>query len=92
MVTTVGPRKTGEQLQGTVTAHTGRNGSVLERLAVDAYQRHLLVLTPAGVLLHHAGSRFKFRDVAATFAAGIWIMFHVVIPPVPNLSAHSRPA
>ena len=81
MITAVWPRKTGEQPQGAITAHTGRNGSVKERLTVEAYQRHLLVLAPAGVLLHHAGGGFKFRDVAATFAAGIWIVFHVVIPP-----------
>ena len=53
----------------------------MERLAVAAYQCQLLELAPAGVLLHQTGGGFKFRDVAATFAAGIWIVFHVVIPP-----------
>ena len=52
----------------------------MKGLAVETYQCQLLELAPTGVLLHHAGGGFKFRDVAATFAAGIWIVFHVVPP------------
>ena len=52
----------------------------MKGLAVETYQCQLLELAPAGVLLHQAGCGFKFRDVAATFAAGIWIVFHVVPP------------
>jgi len=64
----------------------------MKGLAVETYQCQLLVLAPAGVLLHYAGGGFKFRDVAATFAADIWIVLHVVILPVPQLSAPDRSA
>ena len=79
-ITTVWPSKTREQPQGAVTAPAGRNGDAMKWPAVGAYQRQLLGLSPAGVLLHYAGGRFKFRDDAAAFAAGIWIVFHGGIP------------
>ena len=75
-IITVWPCKTGEQPQGAVTAPAGRNGDAIEWPAVGAHQRQLLGLSPAGVLLHDAGSWFKFRDDATAFAAGIWIVFH----------------
>ncbi|MEN8133416.1 MAG: hypothetical protein ABFS45_25260 [Pseudomonadota bacterium] len=52
----------------------------MEWPAVGAHQRHLLGLSPAGVLLHYAGSWFKFPDDAAAFAAGIGIAFHEGTP------------
>jgi hypothetical protein len=58
-----------------------------EWLAVEAHERKLLELAATGVLLHHAGGWFKFRDDAATFTAGIWNVFHKVIPSCATLSA-----
>ena len=74
--TTVWPCKTREQPQRAVTALARRDGNAMQWHAVAAHQLQLLGPPPAGVLLHHAGSWFKFRDDAATFAAGIWIVFH----------------
>jgi hypothetical protein len=75
-IITVWPCKTGEQPQGAVTAPAGRNGDAMEWPAVGAHQRQLLGLSPAGVLLHDASGGFKFRNDAAAFATGIWIVFH----------------
>jgi hypothetical protein len=79
-IVTVWPCKTGEQPQGAVTAPAGRNGDAIEWPAVGAHQRQHLGLSPAGVLLHDASGRFKVRDDAAAFAAGIGIVFHDCIP------------
>ena len=64
----------------------------MKGLAVETYQCQFLELAPAGVLQHNAGCGFKFRDVAATFAAGNWFVFHLVILPLPQLSAADRSA
>jgi hypothetical protein len=86
-VTTIWPCKTREQSQGAVTALTGCSRDMGEWLAVEAHERKLLELAATGVLLHHAGGWFKFRDDAATFTAGIWNVFHKVIPSCATLSA-----
>ena len=75
-ITTVWPCETREQPQGAVTAPAGINGYAMEWPAVGAYQRQLLGLSPAGVLLHYAGGWFKFRNDATTFTADVWIVFH----------------
>jgi len=85
-IITVWPCKTGEQPQGTVAAPAGRNGDAIEWPAVGAHQRQHLRLSPAGVLLHDARGGFKFRDDAAAFTAGIWIVFHESILSCTTLS------
>ena len=84
LITTVWTCKSSEQLQGTVTASADSNRDAVKWLTVDAHQRQLLGLSPAGVLLHYSGGWFKCRDDAAAFATGIWIVFHKDIPPCVN--------
>ena len=75
-IITIWPCKTREQPQRTITALASKNGDAMEWLAVAAHQLQLLRPLPAGVLQHYAGGWLKFRDDAATFAAGIWVVFH----------------
>jgi len=86
-IITIWPCKTREQPQRAITTLASKNWAAMEWLAVDAHQLQLLRPPPAGILLHHAGSWFKFRDDAATFAAGIWVVFHGDIHSCTNLSA-----
>ena len=82
-ITAVWPCKTRQQSQGAVAALTGGSRDVGHWLAVEAHERKLLKLAATGVLLHHAGGWFKFRDYAATFTAAIWIVLHKLSLPVP---------